>query len=361
MAIGLSHGGDTIYRSSAPSQELLVGTLKGIDILERHEAGWRVAHRALTDLHISSIVIEPESGMIFAGAFQGSVHASADGGRTWDRRDVGLTQDDVYSLASVRRQDGVRLYLGTEPAHLFVSDDLGLRWTELPALRSVPSVPEWTFPAPPHLGHLKGIVFDPDIPSTMYACIEQGALLKSIDGGESWTELALFPEAAFDVHRLIIDPTNTRNMYVTTGFGFYISLDGGASWEQRTGRDSEVGGYPDGLVLHPQQPQLMFMGAAQQNPGAWRESHFAGARVSRSRDGGRNWEILQSGLPDKLQASIEALCLEDCGDSFSVFVGTTAGEVYNSEDGGEHWSLVTSGLAPISKGGHYRNLAAAQV
>ena len=110
MAIGLSHGGDTIYCSSAPSQELLVGTLKGIDILERHEGGWRVAHRALTDLHLSSIVIEPESGMIFAGAFQGSVHASADGGRTWERRDAGLTQDDVYSLASVRRQDGVRLY-----------------------------------------------------------------------------------------------------------------------------------------------------------------------------------------------------------------------------------------------------------
>ena len=100
----------------------------------------------------------------------------------------------------------VRLFAGTEPAHLFVSEDLGLNWRELPALRSVPSVPKWSFPAPPHVGHVKHINFDADNPNTIYASVEVGGLLRSTDGGESWEE---FPGLYEDVHRLMVHPADT--------------------------------------------------------------------------------------------------------------------------------------------------------
>jgi len=58
-------------------------------------------------------------------------------------------------------------------------------------------------------------------------------------------------------------------------------------------------------------------------------------------------------LPDRLRPAFEAMCLEDWGDSFSVFAATATGEVWCSDDGGEHWSEVVTGLAPISKGDHY--------
>jgi photosystem II stability/assembly factor-like uncharacterized protein len=87
------------------------------------------------------------------------------------------------------------------------------------------------------------------------------------------------------------------------------------------------------------------------------KTHYAGAKISRSKDGGRNWEMLQNGLPERMQASIEALCLEDWGESVSLFAATTAGDVYCSDDAGERWSRIISGLAPISKGGHYEALA----
>ena len=69
--------------------------------------------------------------------------------------------------------------------------------------------------------------------------------------------------------------------------------------------------------------------------------------------------MLQNGLPERMQASIEALCLEDWGESVSLFAATTAGDVYASDDSGEHWGRIISGLAPISKGGHYEALAVA--
>ena len=133
MAITLSHGGPTIYRSPAPSRQVLVGTIEGVVCIERDSggSGWHVAHRTLTDKHIHALLIEPESGTIFAGASHGSIFASADGGQSWERRDEGLTQHNVYSLECARRAGGVRIFAGTEPAHLYCSDDLGRRWTEL--------------------------------------------------------------------------------------------------------------------------------------------------------------------------------------------------------------------------------------
>jgi photosystem II stability/assembly factor-like uncharacterized protein len=88
----------------------------------------------------------------------------------------------------------------------------------------------------------------------------------------------------------------------------------------------------------------------------WRQTHRADARVSVSRDGGRTWDVVTRGISDRLAGNIEAMSLEDWGASFSVFVGTTEGEVYASEDGGESWSRIASGLPAITKWGHDRAL-----
>ena len=367
MAIALSHGGSNIYSSSAPAREVLVGTTDGVVLIERdgHGAGWRVAHRALPGRHVSSIVIDPDSGTIFAGAFEGGLHASVDGGKTWERRDAGIPFDDVWSLGLARGAGRVRLYAGTQPAHLFYSEDLGETWTELPSLRSVPSVDQWSFPAPPHIAHTKFINFDPDDPTTVYVCIEQGTLLKSTDSGESWKEINTLgfyqdkgraTELFYDTHKLVISPRDPQKMYVTGGAGLYVTFDGGASWERWMSPDWEKDVYPDGLVLRPSQPDVMFLAAALHNPATWQKSGSSGSRMYRSGDGGRTWSVLPfyDGLPEPMRQEVGALCLEDCGDSFSVFAGTTDGEVYWSEDGGDHWSLILDGLGPISKKGHYR-------
>jgi len=356
MAIGLSHGGTTIYSSPSLSTQILVGTCEGVATIQRTGSDWRIAHRAVNDKHISAIMKEPESGLIFAGVFRGGVIASADEGKTWEARNNGMSQNNVYSLNAKRMNGKVRVFAGTEPAHLFVSDDLGLEWRELPNLRSVPSVSKWSFPAPPHIGHVKHINFDPENPNTIYASIEVGGLLRSNDGGESWEE---FPSLYEDVHRLMIHPAEPKFLYAVAGRGLYISPERGAVWEQWTRREDEIGGYPDGFVFRPSDPKLLLMTAAHDAPGTWRTTHFAGARISRSKDGGRTWEILQNGLPDRLQASIEAFCLEEAGADTAIYAATTAGEIICSEDLGESWKVIVKGLAPISKGGHYRPLVQA--
>ena len=204
MTITLSHGGDTIFASSSPSDEILVGTKEGIACLKRDQGGsnWRIDGRWLTDKHIHALITEPLSGTIFAGVYQDTVYASEDGGRSWERRGEGLTVPNMYCLAAARMNGSARIFAGTEPAHLFCSDDLGHSWSELTALRSV-DMSAWTFPLEPFDAHTKHITVHPDDPNTLFIGIEQGGLLKSTDGGETFTAL---PGMDDDVHRTVIDP-----------------------------------------------------------------------------------------------------------------------------------------------------------
>ncbi|PKB79749.1 MAG: hypothetical protein BZY88_11880 [SAR202 cluster bacterium Io17-Chloro-G9] len=336
---------------------MLVGTKEGVVFLQRDAAGsgWSVAHRALTDKHIHAVIIEPTTNTIFAGATQDTVYASQDDGQTWEKRDKGITQQDIYSLAATQINGKVRVFAGTQPAHLFYSDDMGKNWSELTALRSV-DTSAWHFPGPPHIAHTKHINFHPGNPETMFVSIEVGGLLKSTDGGQKFEVITGMDD---DVHRTVINPQDPDRIYVTGGDGMYVTSNGGGSWEHWTTTDHEIGGYPDLLTLRPSDPNVAFVAAAHHGPGSWRTSHNAGSRISRSDDGGKTWQVLGNGLPDRLKGSIEAMSLEDWGESFSVFAATATGEVWGSDDGGQSWSEIISGLAPISKGNHYVNLVPA--
>src|SRR5262249_56870158 len=121
----------------------------------------------------------------------------------------------------------------------------------------------------------------------------------------------------------VINPLNPNQMYITTGVGMYVTADGGKTWEQRTDLQHEIGGYPDLLVLHPRQPEHLFVASAQKGPGSWFQEHYAGSRISTSTDGGKTWEAVRTGFPDRLPAAFGALCLEAARDSFSLFRAPT--------------------------------------
>jgi photosystem II stability/assembly factor-like uncharacterized protein len=366
MAICVSHGGTTTYVSQTPSAELFVGTVDGVAVLRKdaHER-WRFHAKTLEGMHVHALLIEPASGFIFAGIHKGSVYVSKDRGVSWEKKDNGITQNDIYCLASADVDGKSRLYVGTEPAHLFESSNLGESWNEIKSLRSVPSVSKWTFPAPPHIGHVKNIAFHPEDSGKIYVCIEQGGLLRSGDGGSTWEELHGFDTdlkfdlqaGAFsdDIHRVLISPTDPRRTYISSGIGICCSANQGEDWEHLTTPQMRLG-YPDPLLLHPRRPTLMFAAGARENPRAWRTTHDADSTVARSRDGGKNWEFLEAALPGHLRGNIEAMAMEVCDNSCAIFAATTDGEILYSDDEGDKWWKIIEGLPAVSKNGHYLRL-----
>ncbi len=360
VTVCLSPNGPNVAELDAPPTRLLVATIRGVGVIERKDAGddWTLAARALEQSHISSLAIVPGKPGIFAGAHSGGLFYSDDGAH-WEKRMNGLGIDHVYSLSCRKAGDEVSLYAGTEPASLFTSRDLGLNWTELPALRNMPGADKWTFPPPPHLAHTKSLTFDRRDPGCFYACVEQGALLKTTDGGASWRELDSYYRSDDkwyrDIHKLISMPSNPDELFMSSGMGLYHSTDAGETWEKLTDTNFRIA-YPDHILLSPLDENTMIMSGSATDPSAWRKSHMAHSVVMTSRDRGRTWALSSKGFPETRRANIEAMCVASWPGGFSVFVGDTDGAVWSSEDSAQSWTLVANGLAPVSKAGHFRFL-----
>jgi len=347
----LSNAGASIFEG-AQTDRLIVGTVDGIFLLERDEKGWREAGRAIEGCSVSAVAALP-SGTLIAATHGLGVARSTDGGMTWDWANKGLGHFDLWSArGGVIRGETVAL-VGSMPAHLMISRDDGVSWTELPALRDVESFPRWFFPPPPRLGHVKDIVIDRD---RLFVGIEVGALLLSEDGGGSFRDLKVDPDPVeCDMHRLVINPQAPERMVAAVGLiGLVRTLDGGNTWT----RDPSIPEmeYPDGLVLHPDQPDLMFMAVGVGWPPTWYRKRRAQGKIARSIDGGRTWHRLLGGLPDGQRSLFSALSLNTHARGFDLFAADTDGQVFESRDGGDRWTMIAD-IAPVSKGEFYRALA----
>jgi photosystem II stability/assembly factor-like uncharacterized protein len=359
--ICLSPNGVDAYRLTEIPACLLVGTVDGlVEVRSDARNGWTVARTSLRGVHVSSLMLEPESGSVFAGSHEHGIFRSSDGGATWDEKSTGLGSRNVFSLHSRREGAATSLYAGTEPAYLFRSRDNGETWVELDALRGIPGREKWDFPPPPHIAHVKNLQFDPHDPQGMYLSVEQGALLRSTDGGASYVQL-LYQDDTYqynqDVHRIAFNPTVPGDFVLSGGDGLARTLDGGKTWRHIATRAMRVG-YPDQTFFSPDGDGVIFTMGARANPGTWRAEGDAQATVVRSDDGGATWNDVGGGFPASLRGSIEAATMFTWPAGFGFFVGTTDGEVFASFDRGRSWSQIAGGLPAVSKCVHYRVMTA---
>lgn len=362
MFICLSPGGQSMTVGESPRDRLLVGTVDGIFSFVKQNGTWSRQETLLPGEHLSSILFEPMTKTLFAGSYSGTLYASSDLGKTWESRDQDIGGHEIYSLASQEVGGRPRVYAGTQPAHLFYSDDLGKRWIEFPGLREVPGVEKWTFPALPHQAHVKSIDFHPGNSAILYVAVEVGGFLKSTDGGKTWTTAAGLNPDAHRVLAPVCDPDKIYLIMPTTNCGPEVtagvcrSNDGGNRWTSLTPRDFRIG-YVDPFFVHPNDPNLLFVGGAKTGPGTWRKLHTADARMARSRDGGQTWDILNEGLPEHIRGNVEGMAMDVWNGGFALFAGTTDGDVFYSADEGNHWQRIIQGIGAVSKSHHHLNLA----
>lgn len=360
---------------------LLVGTRAGL-----YHVGGRGGHESArcvlaSQRPIMCLAADASGTRLYVGFYQGGMCTSADSGRSWRPIGTGLPFQDVRTLA-MHPDDPDTVYAGTEPAALYVSHDGGAHFEELPAVRTHPSAGQWAFPIRPKLGHVRTLAFHPDDPQTFYVGIEVGSLLKTTDGGRTFTEA---PDCGHDIHRALVleDPARTvlvttgldTNAYKHTGYeGLFRSTDGGAHYSQS---NTGLGVYKyceDAICAEPGRPQRVYLATARGIPPHWasmtrmvlgaafgafayfvtpsRLRRRSGAEVvlSVSDDGGANWRRLETeGLPTPLFDMVWALAIAPDPGRPELYLGTTRGDVYIGEPGGQSWRKALSGLPVITQ------------
>ena len=356
---------------------LLVSTRKGLFVLERAVAGWRVAAVHFLGDRVCAALADPRDGAWYAamdlGHFGAKLHRSDDRGATWtevavpaygpdDDVPVGdgkppkpATLELLWCIEAGGASQPGRLWAGTLPGGLFRSDDRGASWTLVRGLWDDPRRREW-FGGGYDVPGLHSICVDPRDPRTLRIGISSGGVWRSDDDGASWEPAAdgLFatympPERARDPliqdpHRMVQCPGAPDTLWIQHHNGVFRSDDGARTWHEVPAVVPSVFGFA--IAVHPRDPRSAWTVPAVKDEK--RVPVDGRLVVARTRDRGETFEALSDGLPQARAYDLvyrHGLAIDRSGDRLAM--GSTTGGLWTTDSGGDHWYQLPERLPPI--------------
>jgi photosystem II stability/assembly factor-like uncharacterized protein len=360
------------------SVRVLVGTRKGAFILTAdgtrdrwevsgpHFGGWEMYHLKGSPADPDRIYASQSSGW-----FGQLLQRSNDGGRTWEAVGNKFVYEGVpgthqwydgtphpWEFARVWHlepslTDPDTVYAGVEDAALFRSRDGGQTWHELPALRSHPSASSWQ----PGAGGmcLHTILLDPRHPDRVYVAISAAGAFRSDDGGTTWKPInrGLTSEGIPDPTAEVGHCVHRLAMHRARPDVLYMQKH----WDVMRSDDAggnwrEVSGdlpsdFGFPIDVHAHEPETIYVVPITSD-----SEHYppdGKLRVYRSRSGGGEWQPLTNGLPQR-HCYVNVLRDAMSVDSLEpcgIYFGTTGGQVYVSADAGEHFTPIVHDLPSV--------------
>jgi hypothetical protein len=317
----------------------------GIERAERTSAGAWETKRVAADQDVSCLALDPHDDEVaYAGTNGNGLLKSVDKGRSW--RPAGLEGQTVKAVAVSPVTAGL-VYAGTRPAYMFVSRDSTASWQELPAFRQIPGRWFWFSPAEsPWKAYVQGIAPSPVDPERLVVGIEFGAVIRSDDGGQSWSRH--LDGTVRDCHSVKFHHSDGGWVYESGGSGGGVSFsrDGGLTWSKRkSGLDRNYGW---ACAADPERPEIWYASLAP-GPGKAHADGTAEAYVYRA-DGGAPWVRLEGGLPQPLTSMAYGLITDPAAPGH-LYAGLGAGQIWHTADYGDTWSQL-----PVSLSGIHRSL-----
>jgi hypothetical protein len=344
--------------------ELLVGTKKGLFVLDGDDGSFAVRARAFAGEPVDYAMRDPATGRVLAAMtspFYGAKIFWADdpAGEWQQAQGVELPPGGDAALERIWvivAGEGGRLYAGGDPGVLFVSDDGGANWELQRPFWEQPTRPDWQ----PGGGGLclHSIVPWPGDPDRLALAISAVGMWLTDDGGATWRHgnaglVAGYmpddaPEAGFDlcVHDVHRSPARPERLFMQFHGGVYRSDDAGESWSDiAPGLPSDFG-FP--LAIDPADPDSAYVIPLVADMD--RVTPDGRVRVYETRDAGESWTPRGDGLPQPhayLTILREAFEHTGEGDALELYFGATSGSVFGSGDAGASWHEVARDLPPV--------------
>jgi photosystem II stability/assembly factor-like uncharacterized protein len=246
------------------------------------------------------------------------------------------------------------VWAGTEPSAIFRSEDGGASWAERPGLRTLPSAPTWSFPPRPWTHHVRWIAPDPHAAGQLFAGIELGGVMRSLDGGLTWEDRK--PGSQHDAHVIRTHRLAPGHVYEAAGGGYAESRDGGDSWG---GDDTGLRHhYLWGLALDPADPETIVAtaahGARWAHNAQGAESHFY------RKTAGEPWREVRDGLPEPRGARAMVLAANEA-EPGAFYAAGRDGTLYRSPDAGLSWERLDVAWPAGYQAGNVEGFVVAEV
>jgi hypothetical protein len=360
---------------------VLVGTRKGAfimtsdasrarwDISGPHFPGWEIYHLKGSPVNPDRLYASQTSGW-----FGQVIQRSDDGGKTWEPVGNQFAYDGVPGTH--------QWYDGTQHP--------------------------WEFT---RVWYLEPSLSDPE---TVYAGVEDAALFRSSDGGQTWQELpgcgmskatsGRLGAGGMCLHTILQDPNDPNRIYIAiSAAGAFRTDDGGTTWRpinrglqsnyELPDPNAEVGHCVHNIAMHPSRPGVLFMqkhwdvcaATTPAIPGtrsaatcpatsgfrlpfmptSRKPSTSSRLRATQSTTrpkascgstaagrAGTSGRRLQRACPraDCYVNVLRSAMTVDSLDPCGVYFGTTGGQVYVSADSGDNWDAYRPGSASSAVG-----------
>src|ERR1043166_5889455 len=254
------------------------------------------------------------------------------------------------AIAGVPSQPNV-FYMAQVNGGVFKTTDYGRTWQ--PIFDEQPT------------GSVGAIAVSVSNPDVIYAGSGEGlhrpdlsigdGIYKSTDAGKTWTHLGL--RDGQQIAQLAIDPRNPDRLFVAVAGhpygpneerGIFRSLDGGKTFEKILYRDENTGG--GDVQIDPANPDIVYATLWESREGPWENSAWNGTNggIFKSIDGGKTWQQLSKGLPDKITQANLAVAPSSPKTILAAVRTPIMSKLYRSDDGGESWINTTDDPRPAA-------------
>src|SRR5260221_10405952 len=308
-------------------------------VVSQHGQGWK-GEIQLAGNNTQCIAVDPlRPKYVYCGTFGQGLWRSRNAGHTFEQVGAGITHNQITSVAvseTERAGDTGIVYAGTEPSALFRSEDGGDSWRELATLRELPSAPTWSYPPRPSTSHIRWITPDPLVAGRLFAAVEAGALLRSLDGGQTWEDRK--PSGPYDTHTLVMHRLAPNRLYsaagdgfMNPGTGFVESESGGQTWYRPD--EGLQHHYLWGVAADPADPATLVISAAHGPQQAHNPQSAESALYRRSGNG--PWQRVQDGFPEPRGLLTAVLATHEAEPG--VFYAANNKGAFRSADAGSSW------------------------
>ncbi|MCZ7645425.1 MAG: glycosyl hydrolase [Planctomycetota bacterium] len=351
------------------AQVLILGTRKGTLVLKREGGAFKPMRASHSGIPVPYACVDPRTGTLWAtldhGHWGSKLQRSENGGESWEELTPPAYPEDeeladgtaatlkyLWVLGPGGAGEPKRLYLGTEPGGLFVSDDGGESWELNRGLWEHPSRKQWFGGGRDNPG-IHSILVDPRDHRRVLVGISCAGVFETADGGATWKPANRGCTADFlpdptsevgqDPHFVAGCASAPDVLWQQNHCGIFRSTDGAKNWT----KVSQAGGpahFGFAVAVDAKNPETAWVVPAQADE--VRIAVGGALCVCRSDDGGKSWQAFRKGLPQEQAYDVTFRhALDVSGDALAF--GTTTGNVYVSFDRGASWTCLGNNFPPV--------------